>query len=215
MIITNSSVETENNEVKKATKNKGLFTILSKVLATLLVLFVVAFAISRYRDTKVVKISVSSILKESRVISELQTLIVPYNTILKVEMPRKNQNAPIEYKYFTAYSGTVTFGLDFKKVKVNEDAENKRITITLPEIKVLETFVDPNSVETIYKKDKKTDIESEFIERRKECDEDLKYKANNDDKIKELAKNSAVSTIKNLLKPITDEMYTDYEIVIE
>lgn len=214
MIICNN-VETEKNDTKKAVKGRIVFAIILKAIITLMVLVAAVFAVSRYRETKTIKISVSSILKESKVISELQTLIVPYNTILKVEMPRKNQNEALEYKYFTAYNGTVTFGLDFKNVKVNEDSENKKITITLPDIKVLETFVDPNSVETIYKKDKKSDIENEFIERRKECDEDLKYKANNDVKIKELAKNSAISTIKNLLKPITDEMYTDYEIIIE
>lgn len=84
----------------------------------------------------------------------------------------------------------------------------------MPTIRIIESQVDHNSIETIYI-DKKYEKEGGIIERRKECDKDLKNKAKNDGNIYELARESAEDTIRNLITPIINKEHSDYEIVFE
>lgn len=198
----------KSSSVKSAFVN-GIF----KILAIVVVALVLFFAVSNFTHKQTIETTVSSVLKDTKTISELQTLIVPYNSVVKVEEPKKKETDEQKYKYVVSYHGTVTFGIDFKKIKVSEDKDNKKVIVTMPKISIVETNVAPESVVPIYLEDKKADEEFAYIERRRECDEDLRSKAENDIKVTEMAKKTAESTVRNLINPFIKELYPDYELV--
>lgn len=199
----------EKDPIVKAALVKGLF----KILAILIVAFIAFCVFSQFTHKQTIETTVSSVLKDTKTISELQTLIVPYNSVVKVEAPKKKDTDEQKYKYVVSYNGTVTFGIDFKKIKVSEDEDNKKLIVTMPKISILETNIAPESVVPIYLEDKKADEEFAYIERRKECDADLKSKAENDVKVMDMAKKTAESTVRNLINPFIKELYPDYELV--
>lgn len=206
------------NETKKANKNSSVMAAfvsgLFKILAIVVIAFIIMRAIPNFTKKQTIETKVTSVLENTKTISELQTLIVPYNSVLKVEAPKKKETDEQKYEYVVAYHGSVTFGIDFKKIAVSEDAENKKVIVTMPKISIIDTDVDPESVETIYLENKKADQEFAYIERRKQCKDDLDSKANNDEKVMDMAKKTAESTIRNLLTPFIKELYPDYELVI-
>ena len=195
--------------VKVAIVN-GLF----KILGILVIAAIVYFGVSTFQRKLTTTIAISSVLKDTKNISVLQTLQVPYNSVLRVEAEKKKETDETKYKYAVAYNGTVTFGIDFDKIEVKEDSDKKQIIVRLPSIKITDTYVDPNSIVAIYLEDKKANTEFSFIDRRKECDDDLRNKANTDERVLNMAQKTAQSTINNLLKPFADKLYKDYEIIV-
>ena len=195
--------------VKVAIVN-GLF----KILGILVIAAIVYFGVSTFQGKLTTTIAISSVLKDTKNISVLQTLQVPYNSVLRVEAEKKKETDETKYKYAVAYNGTVTFGIDFDKIEVKEDSDKKQIIVRLPSIKITDTYVDPNSIVAIYLEDKKANTEFSFIDRRKECDDDLRNKANTDERVLNMAQKTAQSTINNLLKPFADKLYKDYEIIV-
>lgn len=206
---TEDTKKSNNDSSVKSAFVNGLF----KIIAIVVVILVIFFATTNLAHKQTIETTVSSVLKDTKTISELQTLIVPYNSILKIEAPKKKETDEQKYKYVVSYHGTVTFGIDFKKIKVSEDKDNKKLIVTMPKISILDTNVSPDSVVPIYLEDKKADEEFAYIERRKECDADLKSKAENDIKVMNMAKKTAESTVRNLINPFIKELYPDYELV--
>lgn len=200
---------TQPNDLLKALYSSPQFMKIV-IIGIVVVVFLISIFTSKKSETRY---SITSVLKDVNVISELSTLLVSYNSIYIAEEPKKKATDETKYKYYTAYDGLVTFGLDLKKVgkpTINDD--EKKITINMPEIKLIDTVVDHNSLETIYV-NKKYDIEGSLIDRRKECDEDLRNKANSEPNIYRIAKENAEDTIRSLLTPIVNKQYNNYEIV--
>lgn len=213
-------MEEKKNLEGKITKVESVLKTLfasKRLLITVIVGVIIvwfAFGLATSKKSKV-KISVMSVLKDINIISELSTLIVPYNSIYVAEEPKKNTSDKTKYKFYTAYEGTVTLGFDLNKINPPKiDEKERRFYFTLPEIRIIESQVDHNSIETIYV-DKKYEKEGGIVERRKECDIDLKNKVKNEKNIYKLARESAEDTIRNLITPIINKEYGDYEIIFE
>ena len=57
-----------------------------------------------------------------------------------------------ESTYIAQYDGTVTAGIDFTKISVDKDEENKIITVHVPKAEIQLVNIDPNSFELISEK---------------------------------------------------------------
>lgn len=150
-------------------------------------------------------------LKEMVLRSDLRTLEVPYNTICKVLEDKKKETDPDKVKYYTAYEGTVTFGIDFTGIELENDLEKKVIRCTLPEVKVVKSNVDVNSISTIYV-DEKYKKENNLSKRRLECSKDLQEKIKSEENVNDMAITSTKRTIENLIMPIVKKIDRSYTI---
>ena len=78
-------------------------------------------------------------------ISELSTVDYSYNAVA-----RAYEEDGATPKYYVAYEGTVTAGIDFSKIVIDIDEDTKIITITLPESEIQNTTVDFGSMDYIF-----------------------------------------------------------------
>ena len=199
---------------KKSGVKVAIINGIFKIFGILVIAAIIYFGVSTFQRKLTTTIAISSVLKDTKNISVLQTLQVPYNSVLRVEEVKKKETDDTKYKYAVAYNGTVTFGIDFDKIEVVEDNDKKQIIVKMPSVKITETYVDPNSIVAIYLEDKKANTEFSFIDRRKECDDDLRNKANTDKRVLDMAQKTAESTIRNLLTPFADRLYKGYELIV-
>ena len=82
-------------------------------------------------------------------ISELSTVDYSYNAVA-----RAYEEDGVTPKYYVAYEGTVTAGIDFSKIMIDIDEDTKIITITLPESEIQNTMVDFGSMDYIFENKK-------------------------------------------------------------
>lgn len=82
-------------------------------------------------------------------ISELSTVDYSYNAVA-----RAYEEDGATPKYYVAYEGTVTAGIDFSKIVIDIDEDTKIITITLPESEIQNTTVDFGSMDYIFENKK-------------------------------------------------------------
>lgn len=157
-------------------------------------------------------ISISSILNEKTIKSELSTLMIPYSSVYKAEEPKKNAKDEVKYKYYAKYEGYTKLGLNFDKVIVDENTNSSEVYIKLPKIIITEAVINKDSIDIIYE-NSKYDKEGYLIEViAKECQEDMTKKVNDNKKFYENAKDSAILTIKHFLEPIVGK---NKKIVVE
>ncbi|MCI8529826.1 MAG: DUF4230 domain-containing protein [Lachnospiraceae bacterium] len=141
-------------------------------------------------------------------ISELSTADYTYNAVA-----RAYQEDGLHIKYYVAYEGRVKVGIDFSKVEIAVDEEEKRITITVPEIQFQEKTVDPGTLEFIFK-DKKSETEHVHQEAYLLCQKDLDERTNGERELLELAGANAKSVVEALVIPWLEQVEEDYTVDI-
>lgn len=147
-------------------------------------------------------------IKDVFEISELQIADYIYNAVTEV---RDNDG---KLKYHVAYEGTVTAGIDFDAIKISVDDENKKITITVPDVTIQDAIVDEGSLEYIFEK-KKYDNEEVFKEAYAICQKDLNDRSENEKKLLDLAKENARQVIEAMVEPWVDQINHEYVVEIE
>lgn len=158
-------------------------------------------------EGKVETVSVVSIQKVLE-INDLSTAEYVYNSIA-----RAYEEDGTTIRYYVAYEGIITAGIDFNEIGIELDEDAKILTISLPEIKIHGT-VDPGSLEYIFV-DKKSETEKVHKEAFELCNEDLEEKANNEDDLLSLARANAETTIIALLRPWITQIDNNYIINVE
>lgn len=232
----NNNIDNESENSKKNNKKKKKYIFIGSIVAAVVIICFLCY-LSFFKTTTETN-DISTVIKNIEVVSVLNTLQVPYNSIVKIEKDNKkktestengsnldnikdgdvNKNDEIdknEYNYVTAYKGTVDFGIDFNNIKPEINVTDKSITLIIPKITIKDTFIDPNSVDTIYLGSKKADTDLSFIDRRRECEDDLKNKAKNDQKVILLARESTEQTIRNLLEPFVKKLHPGFQLKFE
>lgn len=150
-----------------------------------------------------------SSLEEVFEISELQTADYIYNAITEVyDEDGKNR------EYYVAYEATVTAGIDFSKVIIKIDNERKTIAITIPEVTIQDTIVNPGTLEYIFEKDK-YDNENVYKEAYAICQADIDKKASSESELLRLAKENAKQVIEALITPWVQQIDSEYTVTIE
>ena len=131
------------NAVKKKLSPKVVLLIAIALIA----LFVAALAYQpNEKEPPEPKVDITVTLKNIVETSDLSTSVFKYEGIVEVPDPKKPKNID----YYICYSAEVYAGIDFSEVQFIEDKEKKAITAKLPEVKILDTVVDPNKLQFIY-----------------------------------------------------------------
>lgn len=173
-------------EIIKRMNRRNIITIL---VCILLIVLLISF-FSKKGDGKVktqIKTTLDSIVEKS----DLETANITYNVIAKKckndSNCDKNSNNIDDFKYVVSCKGTITAGIDFKKVNIEVDEKNKKVIITMPEATIKG---DPNigSIKFLNGKDLKA---AELPDARKLCQETAKEKSEKDNKLIPAAKEQA------------------------
>lgn len=188
---------------EKRNSKIGVGRIIFAIVILLIVVCVVFFG--RQFISKEPEVSINSISTLEKVleISDLSTGKYDYNAVAAVYDENQNE------KYYVAYEGTVTAGIDFSRVDIKADDDERKIIVSIPDIEIQDTIVDPGTLSYIFK-DSKYEIETVSDEAYKACKADLNERVNADDKLYDTARENAISTIKGLLEPLVESWNNGY-----
>lgn len=168
-------------------------------------------------ETGMLKLSAESSLEKIVEKNDLETANYTYNAIArqcKEEGCLRNSDSTDDYKYFVAYEGIVSAGIDFKQVKIDVDKKEKKLIITVPEPKITGYNVDIGSLKFIFTKDKyneATELENAF----KLCKEDLKIRSEEDKLILKTAKQNSIIVLESFFKTWIETFNSKYEVIVK
>lgn len=159
-------------------------------------------ALNKEEGHKVTTISETS-LQDIIEISELSTVDYTYNAIAKAV------DEDEEVKYYVAYEGIVTAGINFEKIDIEVDEENKRITFIVPDVEVQDIEVNMGTMEYIFEDD---DYETETVsqEAYKISLADLENRVKEENMLFDLAKENAIESVKALFTPWIEQIDETY-----
>ena len=143
-------------------------------------------------------------------VSELSTYEVIYNGVAKV----MNEKKPEKVDYYVAYEAKVKAGIDFEQIDIAVDDEAKKISVTLPEVKITDTEVKAESLEYIFENDK-ANTETVSQQAYKECKKDVENECASKDAIYELAKQNGKNVVEALISPFVKQLDEEYELEIK
>lgn len=193
--------------IKKVFSKKKLNNLIIFVLV-LAIVAVLIFSLTSKKQTEPEIISKSTLEKIIKV-SDLSTFEAVYNGIAKV----MNEEKPEEVDYYVSYDAKVKAGIDFEKVEIKVDNEQKIVTIKLPKIKITDINVDIASLDYIFENDKaNTSTVSE--EAYKKCIEDVTNESNNENAIYKLSEQNAKNIVEALVSPFIEQLDAEYQLQI-
>lgn len=191
--------------VKKKLSPKFLLLILVVILACI----VTAIALMPKKKAAP-QIDVTTTLAKIVETSDLSTAVFQYQGI--VEIP--NQKNPKKIDYYICYTASVYAGIDFSEVKFTENKEAKTITATLPEVKIQDTVVDPNSLDFMFQS-KKADNISVLDAAFTACETDIRQECTSESALLSIAQMNAENAVRALTEPVMDSICKDYTLVIQ
>ncbi len=187
----------------RSVKRIAFLVILLVVIVTGAVLF------TRSCNKKESEVITKSTLERIINVSELSTFEAVYNGITQV-MNKKDEQ---KVDYHVYYEAKVKAGFDFEKIKIDLDDKNKKITITLPPIKINDINVDIASLDYMFE-NKKADTETVSQEAYKAAIEDVTKESEKETAIYDLAKQNAVNIVEALVRPFVQQVDPEYQIEI-
>lgn len=190
--------------LKGVNKPKKLLIIAALALAVLFIGWkAVIFNIPRRQTVAVTQ----STLEEMIHISQLTTSKTEYQSFVTVYTDDKK----LQVKYYASYTGIVGSGIDFDKVQVAVDRENKVVTLGLPE---MFTSIESLKVEDYIFSSQKYDIGIVSAEAYGRCMEDLNEKIESNLELDEIAKKNTESAVKGLIEPWLLRVDSEYKVEV-
>ena len=181
----------------------------------LLCFIIVAIIVFLFVKEKIVKRdSIPEIISKSTLekvinVSDLSTFEAIYNGVASVV----NEEKPENIDYYVSYEAKVKAGIDFEQVNLEVNEDEKRITVTLPEVKITDVNVDIASLDYIFM-NKRANTETVSAQAYKKCIEDVTNESNSTTAIYELAKQNAHNIVEALIKPFVEQLDSKYELKI-
>lgn len=198
-----------NEKMKQKLSGKKMKFVITSVIA-LVVIAIALLTISIASKNSEPEIISKSTLEKIINVSDLSTFEAVYNGIAKV----KNEKNPEKVDYYVSYDAKVKAGIDFEKVNITVDNENKVIMVKLPEIEITDVNVDITSLDYIFENDKaNTATVSE--EAYKKCIEDVTSESSNEDAIYDLAEQNAHNIVEALISPFVEQLDDEYQLQID
>ena len=191
--------------VKKKLSPKILLLIAAIILAG-----VIAVIASRSGQEKEPQFNIVTTLEKVVETSDLSTAVFQYKGI--VEIPNQKNLKKIDY--YICYTASVYAGIDFSEVKFTEDPEAKTITATLPEVKIQDTVVDPDSLDFMFQS-KKADNISVLDTAFTACETDIRQECTSESAILDVARINAENAVRALAEPVVQTLCKDYTLVIQ
>ncbi len=149
-------------------------------------------------------------------VAELASVNYHYKNVAKLDETSTFQGFALPFtskKILISYTGKIKVGVDLKELKVKVD--NQKITIDLPEAKILSHEIDEKSTEVFDEKTslfnplKIEDMTSLISDQKEKIESEVAEKG-----LIEQANDSAKKAVKSLLL-MDEEMLKDYEIVFK
>ena len=131
--------------MEESTK-KNLHPKLLLLTASVILVCIVALVAQIPKKKPEPQIDVTTTLEKIVKTSDLSTAVFQYQGI--VEIPNQKNLKKIDY--YICYTASVYAGIDFSEVTFSENKDTKTITATLPEVKIQDTVVDPNSLDFMF-----------------------------------------------------------------
>ena len=116
--------------------------------------------------------------------------------------------------YHVAYEGMVIAGIEFDDIKIDVKENEKKIIITIPEIKIQDVKVNESTLDYMFLKNK---YETETIaqEAYKLCIEDLKARITEENILYDTAKTNAKFSLEAMFKPWIETIDDTYTVEIK
>ena len=188
-------------------KMKTKLVLLALVMMLLIILVVyLKTVVFNNKEGQVTTISKSSLEKVIE-INELSTVDYTYNAIVNVYDENDNEGEKI--KYYVAYEGLVSVGIDFKKIEIQVNETEKVVTIVLPEIEVHDLTVDMGTLDCIFVKEK-YNTEEVSEEAYAASKADLQKRIEEDNELFDLAKKNTIESVKALFVPWIEQVDEEY-----
>lgn len=202
------------NKIKKVNKILKVFLKKKKIIVvaiSLIILLIVGFVIHGQNEEGKIATITNSSLKKMIEISELSTLEYTYNAVVTKYHDDKEKTDD-NIKYHVAYEGTIKAGISFDEINI--DIEDKHITITVPDVKVLDVNVNMGTMEYIFTKEK-YETEKISVEAYKLCKEDLNKRVRDEKILFETAHDNAVSVVEAMFMPWIESVEDEYTVDIK
>jgi len=196
--------------MEKDTKKKTWLPVSILIIVILLTIIGTLFVSQNNKKQEQEEVITVSTLKKIIHVSELSTFTAVYNGIAQV----MNEEKPEETDYYVSYEAKVNAGIDFEKINIMVDATAKTIHITLPEVYITETIVDIASLDFIFMNEQ---ANTSTISQKayKECEADVQNESKKQDAIFQLAKQNAENILTALVKPMIEQLDSEYKLIFD
>ena len=198
----------EENQKKRLSGPKLKYMI--GIVMMLAVVIIVSLVVLRASKKSKPEIISKSTLEDIINVSDLSTFEAVYNGIAKVT----DEDKPEKVNYYVSYDAKVKAGIDFEKVDITVNTDEKIITVMLPEIKITDVNVDITSLDYIFENEK-ANTETVSEEAYKKCIEDVTNESNSEDAIYELAEQNARNIVEALVSPFVEQLDSEYQLEIQ
>ncbi len=183
-----------------------------KLIILCIVLVVIGVLVAGFKGLfgnggRITTISKSSLEKVIE-INELSTVDYTYNAVAKA----LNEDGKV--KYYVAYEGIVSAGINFKEIDIVPDEEHKVVTIKIPDVEIHDTRVEMGTLEYIFEKEK-YEVETISQEAYKVCIADLESRIQQENTLREMAKENAVTSVEALFEPWIKQIDKEYTVKVE
>ena len=195
--------------MEESTK-KNLHPKLLLLTASVILVCIVALVAQIPKKKPEPQIDVTTTLEKIVKTSDLSTAVFQYQGI--VEIPNQKNLKKIDY--YICYTASVYAGIDFSEVTFSENKDTKTITATLPEVKIQDTVVDPNSLDFMFQ-NKKADNISVLDAAFTACETDIRQECTSESALLSIAQMNAENTVRALAEPVMQAICSDYSLVIQ
>ena len=182
-----------------------LIVVLAAAVAVL-----VAQRVNEHRKKPEPQVLTVSTLTDMIPVSDLSTVTSTYNGVAQV----MNETNPDKLDYYVAYEAKVQAGVDFADLQPEIDEASKTVTIRVPAAHFMDATVDVSSLDFMFNS-KKADTSGVTERAYKACQEDAERECSSSEAILKLARENAVNAVEALTRPLIEQLYPQYTLVVE
>lgn len=142
--------------------------------------------------------------------SDLSTAVFKYGGIVEIPNPKKPKNID----YYVSYNASVYAGIDFFEIKFTKNDDTKTITAHIPDVEILDTVVDPDSLDFIFMRKAANDA-SVISTALTACETDIRRECTDENALLEVARLNTENAVRALAEPIIEQTCKGYALVIE
>ncbi len=183
---------------------------LRKWMMILIVVLAAVVAVNEHRKKPEPQVLTVSTLTDMIPVSNLSTVTSTYNGVAQV----MNEKNPDKLDYYVAYEAQAQAGVNFNELQPEVDEASKTVTIRVPAAHFMDANVDVSSLDFMFN-NKKADTSGVTERAYKACQEDADRECSSSEAILELARENAVNAVEALTRPLIEQLYPEYTLVVE
>lgn len=206
-------MEKEREKVSIGDFIRGMrFGIKLLIVVSILILIIIVFIgfklVTPDEEQKEVSTITQTSLDKIIEINQLSTVDYTYNAVVKVYDEKSK-----DLKYYVAYEGIVTAGIDFEKIDIAVNEEQKKVIIKIPDVEIHDVSVNMGTMEYIFAKEK-YETETVSQEAYKASTADLQERVKQEKDLHEMAKENAIASVRALFVPWIEQIDKEYTVEV-